>query len=506
MEALKHPHLHPDLQVAEFSLDSILIAPDCIPESRGLNQIDLSVQLSPTLRIKRPFVSAAMDRVTRARMGILLGNHGGISCIDFNLPIDEQADEVRTVRKDRSAVILEPVVVSPQTTIQQAFELAAELGFSSFPITENGKRDSRLIGMVTSKDLESAKDILSSVESVMTPRAELVVAHRKDTLDTGSIKPANDIIREKKLNILPITDDKDHIVGLVARKDIKKNDDSPYATKDANKQLKVLVAVESTLSHAAPRIEATAEAGACGFVIDSRNLYGEYALIARFIKEHYPETTVIVGNVVSANAVRQAVETAGRFIDVFKVGIGTGEVCTTSEDMGVGRAMGSSLRDIAYFLRENNLPHTLIADGGIKTAGHIGKALALGATAVMMGSVLAGFEESPTEKIWKDDRFVKEIRGMGSYEAARERAGRSRYMASNSEAVYEEGTRKTTAYKGPGGPHLEHYALGLQKILQAVDCMTVDEFQRVPTIEDVEAGRRKYILVPAVPAASKGTL
>lgn len=482
---MSHSKLDPLLKTSEFTLDDLEFPPLKIPDFEW-KDVDLTTKLTKHITLKMPLVSSPMDTVTEHRMAILMALLGGIGVIHYNFPtIEDQMEEVRMVRKFEAGFIKNPVVLSKKATIGDVFEKAKETGFFSYPITEDGTLDTPVVGFVTRRDVRYQEDMNKSVQEVMTPRARLIVAHRKKTLDRNDIRAANAIIRASNIDTLPIVDDKFRIVALVTDRDLSKDQSYTQATKDDNKQLKVLVAVESRLDLAKERILAAKESGACGIVVDARNIFADHLQIAKWVKKHVADLDVILGNVVSAEVVKLVMKETGGFVDAFRVGIGGGEVCTTTESLGIGKPLGRAVYDVDQVLKPylKKFGHIgIIADGGIKSPHHIVGALMLGASAVMMGSMLAGLDESPIKAEYDPVRgyMVKTVRGMGSAEVIRERAGSNRYMVSGNAASerFPEGVKKVVAYKGSGEDYIKMLFAGVRQALHGLGHANLKEVYR----------------------------
>ncbi len=491
--------LHPLLEDSEFSLDDVIFVPREIPDFE-LRGISTESKLTKSITLKNPLLSSPMDTVTDARMAILMAREGGIGVIHFNFPtISAQAFEVEKVRRFEAGFVLDPLVLGIDANVGDVFDSAEKNGFFSYPVTEDGTRNSPLVGIVTRRDVRYEEDRLKGVKSVMTTRDKLVTARREDTLDKKDVRLANEIIRKRNLDTLLIVDDKDRVVALVTDSDLSKNDRYPNATKDENHQLKVLAAIESRLERAKDRVGVLVDAGVSGFVVDARNIYRDHLEIAEYIKRNFKDVDVILGNVVDGKVVRDVLDEMGDYVDAFRVGIGTGEVCTTSEDLGLGRPMGSSVYDVAKVLELNKRKYGhmgLISDGGIKGPHHILKAFFLGADGVMMGSGLAGLDESPGEAIWsaEHERMEKKVRGMGSASAIAERAGSSRYMLSEVVDRFPEGIEKQVPYMGSGERYVRKLFNGVRQAMQGLGALDIDMLREVG------------YLIPASRALSKGSL
>ncbi len=499
-----HERLHPGLQQAEFTLDHIIAVPQELVDV-NISEIDLTTQLTRRTQLHLPLISSPMDTVTGSRMAILMARMGGIGVIHLNYPtIEDQIKEVERVRRHQAGFVLNPVVISPRMTVADLFALKAEHEFSSFPVTQDGTLATPMIGLVTSRDFQlydKSGEAEIPVSQLMTPRDSLIVASAEETIDKDDLRAANRVIKEHNKDTLPIVNANGLVVALVTRSDIIRNQQDTLATKDHNKQLKVYAAVDSLPTKAIPRIEAAIAAGVSGIVIDSRGMYRSHQSQAAYAKSLNPEVDVIVGNVVSASAVRQAMDAAGPFIDGFRVGMGTGGICTTSDTIGLGRAVGSATRDIVHELDfwKNKYGHIgVIADGGIILPWHIIASLGLGADAVMMGSGLAGLEESPSTEKWDENlqRYSKSVRGMGSPEVIMQRfAGSvSRYdlYGLPPDERFAEGVSKSIPYKGPGEKYLRHLFAGVRSGFQGINAA------------DIPNLRHKIYFVPRLVAPTKG--
>jgi IMP dehydrogenase len=510
--------IHPQLKCNEFSLDDVLIPPASKPPEFDPSVVDTTARLTKKITLKFPIIGSPMDTVTGPEMAIFLAEMGGIAVIPqakLNIrqthqqSVESQAQQIAIVRRERAGFVLEPKVLGPKATVLDVIKGEQEFGYSSYPVTKDGTTKTSIIGIITGADVQDvdASEYNLPVRKVMTPRAKLVYAKREETLDINDIRAANRIIRARKLDTLPILDNEDRVVALVTRSDIKKDDKFPLATKDQNKQLQVLAAVESRPQLAIPRIEAIANSGIAGIVIDSRNIYGGYKEIAAYAKKQNPDLDVIVGNIVHPNVLRVVLEEAGGLIDAFRVGIGTGEVCTTSEDLGVGRAMGSALNDLNKAFNEEINKNDrygyigFIPDGGIKFPRHffISAILIKNFAGVMMGSYLAGFDQSASPKIQREPGVnVKSVRGMGSAGAIEDRfgPGSSRYGQERIDPSkrYPEGIQKDIPAIGDGHPHLERFRSGVQTAMQSVGAKNIEELYQIAVVNTVSK------------AASKGTL
>ncbi len=498
--------IHPYLLNNEFTLDDLIFPATKIPRFEP-SEVDYSTKLTKRITLQSPIIGSPMDTVTGADMAILLGKMGGIGVIHSGFTIDQQIAEVEKVRRWEAGFVRNPKVLKPTATVKDVLIGEEIFGFSSYPVTKDGTLNSPIIGIVTGKDVRDYREAENHnipLKKIMTPLSKLIFAKSAETLDINNIRAANSILRQHSLDTLPILDKKMHIVALVTRSDIEKDDRFPKATKDGNKQLKVLAAVESRFSNAKERIEALVISGVSGIVIDSRNIYGDYVKIAKFAKKLNPEIDVIIGNIVHPDVLKEVLAEAGEFIDAFRVGIGTGEVCVTSEDLGIGRGMGSALLSLDAAYQEmggdNKFGYIgFMPDGGIKFPKHFlaGASVIKNFSGVMMGSVLAGFDESPADKRQKNAGvYVKRVRGMGSLAAIMDRAGGSRYGVDKVDPTkrYAEGIEKEVPAIGPGQPFIEKYFEGIRTAMHGLGAKNLEELYN------------NAQLYPISKAASKGSL
>ena len=416
-----------------LTFDDVLLIPaasDILP-----NQVELKTQLTRDITLNIPMISSGMDTVTESRMAIAMAREGGLGVIHKNMSIEEQAHEVDKVKRSEHGVIVDPIFLSPQNLLSDAAELMEKYKISGVPITEHGK----LVGIITNRDMRFETDLSRQIGECMT----------KDSLVTApegtSLEAAKAILSEHRIEKLPLVDEEGRLSGLITIKDIEKVIEFPNAAKDEFGRLLVAGAVGVT-SDTFERAEALFEAGADAIVIDTA--HGHSAGVLRKIAEiraHFPDRTLIAGNIATAEGAR-ALFDAG--VDVVKVGIGPGSICTTRVVAGVGVPQVTAIYDAAAVAREYG--KTIIADGGIKYSGDIVKALAAGGNAVMLGSMLAGTDEAPGETEIFQGRKFKTYRGMGSIAAMKKGSSDRYFQGSVNEAnkLVPEGIEGRVAYKG----------------------------------------------------------
>lgn len=419
-----------------YTFDDVLLIP---AESHVLpNEVDLKTKLADNLTLNIPIITAAMDTVTGSKMAIAIARAGGLGVIHKNMSITEQAEEVRKVKRSENGVIIDPFFLTPEHKVSEAEELMQRYCISGVPIVET-LANRKLVGIITNRDMRFISDYNAPISEHMTSE-HLVTAAVGTDLET-----AERILHEHRIEKLPLVDNSGRLSGLITIKDIEKVIEFPHAAKDEFGRLLVAAAVGVT-SDTFERAEALFEAGADAIVIDTA--HGHSAGVLRKIAEiraHFPNRTLIAGNIATAEGAR-ALYDAG--VDVVKVGIGPGSICTTRVVAGVGVPQVTAIYDAAAVAREYG--KTIIADGGIKYSGDIVKALAAGGNAVMLGSMFAGTDEAPGETEIYQGRKFKTYRGMGSIAAMKKGSSDRYFQGSVNEAnkLVPEGIEGRVAYKG----------------------------------------------------------
>ena len=465
-----------------FTFDDVLLIP---AESHVLpHDVDLSVQLADNLKLNIPIISAGMDTVTESAMAIAMARQGGLGVIHKNMSIEAQADEVLKVKRSENGVIVDPFFLTADKPVSDAEDLMKKYRISGVPIVNN-TTDRKLTGIITNRDLRYVDDKSVLIDTVMTKEG-LVTAPAGT-----SIEDAEAILQSRKIEKLPLIDKEGRLSGLITIKDIEKVVEFPHAAKDAHGRLLVAAAVGVT-SDTFDRAQALLDAGADAIVIDTA--HGHSAGVIRKIKEireQFPLATLIAGNVATAEAT-EALYDAG--VDVVKVGIGPGSICTTRIVAGVGVPQLTAIYDAASVARKRG--KTIIADGGIKYSGDIVKALAAGGNAVMLGSLLAGTDEAPGQfEIYQGRRF-KTYRGMGSLGAMAQAHGSSdRYFQSGvneANKLVPEGIEGRVAYKGSLGDVIFQMLGGIESGMGYVGAPNLQELQDNPQfIQITGAGLRE---------------
>jgi IMP dehydrogenase len=416
------------------TFDDLLLIPsysEILPK-----EVVLTTRFSRNIVLNVPFISAAMDTVTEAGMAISIAREGGIGVIHKNMPVEEQARQVKSVKRAENGMINTPVTIKPNKTVGDALKLMAEYKIGGIPVVDDNHI---LVGIVTNRDLRFEKDFNKPIDLVMTK--ENLIVTKKDI----DLYEASDILQQHKIEKLPVVDNDGKLLGLITYKDITKAKDKPFACKDVQGRLRVAAGVGIS-SDMEQRIEALVNAGVDAIVLDSAHGHSKGIIEAlKTIKTQYPNLDIVAGNIATAEAAKALVAVGA---DAIKVGIGPGSICTTRVVAGVGVPQISAIYEVFNAIKDLGVP--IIADGGIRYSGDIVKALAAGADSVMLGSLLAGVEESPGETILFNGRKFKSYRGMGSLEAM-QKGSKDRYMQSDIDDVKKlvpEGISGRVPYKG----------------------------------------------------------
>ena len=454
MEKLKHKAL---------TFDDVLLLPrysDFLP-----SEVDISSKLTNNIVLKMPLLSAAMDTVTESKMAISLAEAGGIGVIHKNNSIEDQASEVKAVKKYESGIVRDPVTISSKDSIEELKNLTSKLSISGMPVVDDGK----LKGIVTGRDFRYAENMDADVSSIMTPFDKLV------TVNEGfSQEDVMQLMYNNRIEKVLVLDKNQDLSGLVTMKDIEKSAQHPDATKDSSGRLRVAAAI-GTEKNTMERAEALSEAGVDVFVVDSAHGHSKNVIdTIKSLKNTFKDVEIIGGNIATADAALE-LEKAG--VDAVKIGMGPGSICTTRIIAGIGVPQITAIMEIKEVLKKGNV--NIIADGGIRFSGDIAKAIAAGADSVMLGSLFAGTEEAPGKVELFQGRSFKTYRGMGSIGAMTERNDANRYLQEDiqSDKLVPEGIEGRVPYKGLVISVINQLEGGLRQSMGYVGCKTIKNMQ-----------------------------
>ncbi len=444
-----------------YAFDGVLLVPAhsiVLPK-----EVNLTTRLTRNLTMNIPFVSAAMDTVTESRMAIAMAQEGGIGIIHKNMLPEHQASRVAHVKRHESGVVKDPITVNPEVSIRELLEITKRGKISGVPVIENGK----LFGIVTNRDIRFESNLDQPVRNVMTPRERLVTIHEGDSVDK-----AKALMHQHRIERVLVINDDFELRGLITVKDITKNIAFPLANKDSYGRLRVGAAVGSA-GDAEERVELLVNAGVDVIIVDTAHGHSQGVIDrVRWVKNNFPQVEVVGGNIATANAAKALVDAGA---DGVKVGIGPGSICTTRIVAGVGVPQLSAIANVSDYLRGSGVP--VIGDGGIRFSGDVSKAIAAGASTVMLGSMFAGTDESPGEIELYQGRSYKSYRGMGSL-GAMSKGSADRYFQEKGIAqdkLVPEGIEGRVPYKGQVGSVLHQLMGGLRASMGYLGCATIDE-------------------------------
>ncbi|MGY6588187.1 MAG: IMP dehydrogenase [Wenzhouxiangella sp.] len=445
-----------------LTFDDVSLVPDyseVLP-----NDVDLSTRITRDLRLNMPLVSAAMDTVTEARLAIAMAQAGGVGVIHKNMSIERQAEQVRIVKKYEAGVIKDPITVHPYTTIREVLELTRSHNISGVPVVDQNE----LVGIVTSRDLRFEKKLDDPVRNIMTRKDKLVTVQEGASQDE-----VLELLHKYRIEKVLVVNDRFELRGLITVKDIQKSRDFPNAAKDSAEQLLAAAAV-GTGGDTEDRIQALVHAGIDIVVVDTAHGHSKGVLDRiRWVKKHFPDVQVIGGNVSTSDGALALAEAGA---DGVKIGQGPGSICTTRIVAGIGVPQVSAVSSAASALRELGVP--VIADGGIRFSGDVAKAIAAGASTVMIGSLLAGTEEAPGEVELFQGRSYKSYRGMGSL-GAMQKGSSDRYFQADAahDKLVPEGIEGRVPYKGHISSVVHQLMGGLRASMGYCGCATIDELR-----------------------------
>ncbi|MBO7497729.1 MAG: IMP dehydrogenase [Bacteroidaceae bacterium] len=456
------------------TFDDVLLVP-AYSEVLPVN-VSLTTRFSRNIELKIPFVTAAMDTVTEAKMAIAIAREGGIGVIHKNMSIEEQAHQVAIVKRAENGMIYDPITINQHATVRDALAIMTEYHIGGIPVIDENQK---LVGIVTNRDLRFERALNTPISSVMT-KDNLITTHQQVDMEAASR-----ILQLHKIEKLPVVDNEGRIIGLITYKDITKAQDKPMACKDAKGRLRVAAGVGVT-KDTLQRMQALVDAGADAIVIDTAHGHSKSVIEKlKEAKQIFPQIDIVVGNVATAAAARMLADAGA---DAIKVGIGPGSICTTRVVAGVGVPQLSAIYEVAKELQGSDIP--VIADGGIRYSGDVTKALAAGGYCVMIGSLVAGTEESPGDTIIFNGRKFKSYRGMGSLEAM-ENGSKDRYFQADqkdTKKLVPEGIAARVPYKGSLYEVVYQLAGGLKSGMGYCGAETIEALHNAKFVRITNAG------------------
>lgn len=457
-----------------LTFDDVLLVPaysEVLPR-----EVDVSTQLTTDIRINAPIVSAAMDTVTESNLAIAIARQGGVGVIHKNMSIEAQADHVRAVKRSESGMIIDPVTISPDSTIEDALTLMKQYRIGGIPVTNAGNE---LIGILTNRDLRFETNTSRAVREIMTSENLITAASGTD------LSKAKSILQEHKIEKLPVVDDHNKLIGLITFKDILKVKNYPQSCKDEFGRLRVGAAL-GVSGDMYDRVAALIEVGVDFVCVDTAHGHSKGVLdTVKALKNKYPDLQVVGGNIATGAAAKALVDVG---VNAVKVGVGPGSICTTRIVAGVGVPQLTAINDVAEALKGTGVP--LIGDGGIRYTGDIAKAIAAGANSIMAGGLFAGVEEAPGETIILDGRKFKIYRGMGSL-GAMQKGSKDRYFQDVEDDIKKlvpEGIEGRVPYKGNLSEVMVQYLGGLRASMGYCGAATIEAMQKAQFVRITSSG------------------
>lgn len=446
-----------------YTYDDLILLPGYI--SHAISDINLETRATRNYTIKLPIISSPMDTVTERDMAIGLALQGGLGIIHANMTIERQCNIISEVKRYNNGFINNPITIKPDDTIEKVEEIIDKYGYTGYPVTEDGLSNGKLVGMLTNRDIDFIVDKKLLIRDFMTPLENLKTAPY-----TTSLEDAQKLLKEVKCKRIPIFNLTGNLVSLICRRDILNKKEYPNASRHPETGQLLVAAAITTHSEAKERVKCLVESGVDIICIDSSQGNSRYQIeLLKYIKNNYPKIDVIAGNVVTIAQAKNLIENGA---DALRVGMGIGSICTTQNVTGIGRPQASAVYHVAEFAKKYKVP--IIADGGISSSGSIVKAISLGASTVMCGSLLAGTDETPGEYSYHDGVRMKKYRGMGSLDALKNRMG-GRYSYNSREVKVAQGVSGEVASKGSITRHIPYLIGGVKSGLQNLGYSTLQE-------------------------------